>query len=167
MLVNLPPFPRALRELVTRLPSYPPAAAAAFLSNVLLGETLGAGNLPAARGKVIAVHVRDAGLRLAFAVQDGGLVPLGNVQADATISAEARDFIALALRAEDPDTLFFSRRLTLEGDTELALEVKNTLDGMDLRQFRPPPPARVLAALRLQAKAFLLNPSLRPPRPGS
>jgi predicted lipid carrier protein YhbT len=154
VLVNLPPFPRALRALVARLPAYPPAAAAAFLSNLLLGDTLGAGNLPAARGKVIAVHVRDTGLRLAFAVQDGGLVPLGNVQADATISADARDFIALALRAEDPDTLFFSRRLTLEGDTELALQVKNTLDGVDLRTLRLPTPARVLSALRLQTRAF-------------
>ena len=156
--MNLPPFPRVLREMVARLPSYPPAALAAFVSNLLLGETLGAGNLPAARGKIIAVHVRDTGLRLAFAVQDGGLVPLGNVEADATISADARDFIALALRAEDPDTLFFSRRLTLEGDTELALQVKNTLDGTDLRQLRAPPPARVLAALRLQTRAFFQRP---------
>jgi len=148
--MNLPPFPRPLRELIARLPSYPPAAMAAFLSNVLLGDTLGAENLPAARGKVIAIHVRDAGLRLAFTVRDGGLVPLGDVQADATISANARDFIALALRAEDPDTLFFSRHLTLEGDTELALQLKNTLDGVDLRALTLPPPSRVRAALRLQ-----------------
>lgn len=153
--MNLPPFPRALRELVARLPSYPPAVIAAFLSNLLLGDTLGAGNLPAARGKVIAIHVRDAGLRLAFVVQEGGLVPLGNVPADATISADARDFIALALRAEDPDTLFFSRRLTLEGDTELALQVKNTLDGVDLRALALPPPSRLRAALHLQLRGRL------------
>ena len=146
--MNLPPFPRALRELFSRLPSYPPAALAAFVSNLLLGDTLSAGNLPATRGKVIAIHVRDAGLRLAFSVQDSGLVPLGNVPADATISADARDFLALALRTEDPDTLFFSRRLALEGDTELALQVKNTLDGFDLGAVRLPPPARILAALR-------------------
>jgi predicted lipid carrier protein YhbT len=38
--------------------------------------------------------------------------------------------VALALRREDPDTLFFSRRLVLEGDTELGLVVKNALDAM-------------------------------------
>lgn len=152
--MNLPRFPRPLRELIARLPPYPPAAVAAFLSNVLLGDALGAENLPAARGKVIAIHVRDTGLRLAFVVQEGGLVPLGNAPADATISADARDFIALVLRAEDPDTLFFSRRLTLEGDTELALQIKNTLDGIDLRALALPPPARVLAALKLQARAL-------------
>jgi predicted lipid carrier protein YhbT len=150
--VNLPPFPRALAGLISRLPSYPPALVAAFVSNLLLGDTLAAGNLPAARGKVIAVHVRDAGLRLAFAVRDGGLAPLGDVAADATISANARDFLALVLRAEDPDTLFFSRRLTLDGDTEVALEVKNTLDAVDLRAITLPPPARVLAALRFSLR---------------
>jgi hypothetical protein len=35
---------------------------------------------------------------------------------------------ALALRREDPDTLFFTRRLVLEGDTELGLALKNALD---------------------------------------
>ena len=32
------------------------------------------------------------------------------------------------LRLEDPDTLFFSRRLVIEGDTELGLALKNALD---------------------------------------
>lgn len=39
--------------------------------------------------------------------------------------------MALALREEDPDTLFFSRRLRMEGDTDLGLLVKNTLDAVD------------------------------------
>ena len=38
-----------------------------------------------------------------------------------------RDFIALALREEDADTLFFGRRLRMEGDTSLGVLVKNTL----------------------------------------
>ena len=157
---------RALRALVSRLPAYPPAAAITLAANSLLAETLNADNLPTARGKVIAIHVRDAGLRLAFSVQDGGLVPLGAVGADATISADARDFIALVRRKEDPDTLFFARRLTMEGDTDLALLLKNTLDGTDFSQLRPPAPTRVLAALRLQARAFLLRSPLRSSRPG-
>lgn len=154
MSMRLPSIPEPLRRLVARLPAYPPTAVAAFVANLVLGRTLNADNLPAARDKVIAIHVRDAGLRLAFLVRDGGLVPLGNVPADATISADTRDFIALALRDEDPDTLFFARRLTTEGDTDLALLIKNTLDATDLRELRPPPPARVLAAVRLQTRAF-------------
>ncbi|MEE8428093.1 MAG: SCP2 sterol-binding domain-containing protein, partial [Gammaproteobacteria bacterium] len=32
---------------------------------------------------------------------------------------------------EDSDTLFFQRRLRMEGDTELGLEIKNFLDSLD------------------------------------
>ena len=39
--------------------------------------------------------------------------------ADLTIRASAQDFLQLAQRQVDPDTLFFSRRLVMEGDTEL------------------------------------------------
>ncbi|MGB7997639.1 MAG: SCP2 sterol-binding domain-containing protein, partial [Photobacterium halotolerans] len=35
-------------------------------------------------------------------------------------------------RKVDPDTLFFQRRLTMQGDTELGLAVKNLLDSLDL-----------------------------------
>ena len=47
-------------------------------------------------------------------------------------AADARDFLLLGLRREDADTLFFNRRLTLGGDTELGLFVKNTLDALEI-----------------------------------
>lgn len=153
--MDLPPFPSPLRRLIARLPAYPPAAVAALALNVWFGETLNARNLPQARGKVIAIDVRDTGLRFAFAVEDAGLVARGDVRPDATISAEARDFLALARREEDPDALFFNRRLTMEGDTEVALLVKNTLDAIDFRALKLPPPSRVLVALALQLRALL------------
>lgn len=153
--MDLPPFPLPLRRLIARLPAYPPAAVAAVALNVWFGEMLNAKNLPQARGKVIAIDVRDTGLKLAFAVEDGGLVARGAVRPDATISAEAPDFLALARREEDPDALFFNRRLTMEGDTEVALLVKNTLDAIDFRALKLPPPSRVLAALAFQLRALL------------
>lgn len=36
---------------------------------------------------------------------------------------------------EDPDSLFFQRRLRIEGDTELGLEVKNLMDSLDLDEL--------------------------------
>ena len=48
-----------------------------------------------------------------------------------SLSAAMREFALLVSRQEDPDTLFFQRRLTIEGDTELGLEVKNILDALD------------------------------------
>ena len=71
---------------------------------------------------------------------------------DLTVSATARDFLLLLSRREDPDTLFFSRRLVSEGDTELGLTVKNLLDALDpeavLHQL---PPLLARAAQRLMA----------------
>jgi len=40
--------------------------------------------------------------------------------------------VLIAARKQDPDTLFFQRRLRIEGDTELGLYVKNLMDAIDL-----------------------------------
>jgi len=146
---QLPPVPRPLSALLSRLPQYPPALAAAVAANLWLGGAVSGARLPAARDKIVAIRVRDAGLRLTFAVRRGGVVACGEARPDVTISATAGDFLALALRREDPDTLFFGRRLVIEGDTELGLLLKNALDAA-APEFRLPTPARLLSALRLQ-----------------
>lgn len=48
----------------------------------------------------------------------------------AGLRAKLDDFLALALRREDPDSLFFTRRLVVEGDTETGLALKNALDAL-------------------------------------
>ena len=48
------------------------------------------------------------------------------------VAAALNDLVLIAGRKEDPDSLFFQRRLRIEGDTELGLELKNLLDGLDL-----------------------------------
>ena len=75
-----------------------------------------------------------AGLGAEFTLTAKGFrrsAPTPGKKPDLIISATTRDFMALALREEDPDTLFFSRRLRMEGDTDLGLLVKNTLDAVD------------------------------------
>jgi len=96
------------------------------------------------RGKVACINVCDAGIRIKLRIDRDGYRPCHDRTApDVTVSAGAREFLLLALRKEDPDTLFFDRRLCVEGDTELALIVKNALDRVDL-----PLPARLLDLLR-------------------
>jgi len=46
-------------------------------------------------------------------------------------SAPAPGLLPARAPPRDPDTLFFSRRLTIDGDTELGLLVKNALDAID------------------------------------
>ena len=57
---------------------------------------------------------------------------------DASFSGCLNDLILIAGRKEDPDTLFFQRRLKIEGDTELGLEVKNLMDSIDLELLPKP-----------------------------
>ena len=44
----------------------------------------------------------------------------------------------MAARRRDPDTLFFQRRIVVEGDTELGLAVKNLLDSLDPSELPSP-----------------------------
>jgi predicted lipid carrier protein YhbT len=46
--------------------------------------------------------------------------------------------LLLATRREDPDTLFFNRRLRLSGNTELGLYVKNFLDSLEPQELLGP-----------------------------
>ncbi|RBW48691.1 SCP2 domain-containing protein [Marinobacter sp. F3R11] len=50
---------------------------------------------------------------------------------EATIRGSLSAFKTLAKRQQDPDQLFFQRRLVIEGDTELGLALKNLLDSLE------------------------------------
>jgi O2-independent ubiquinone biosynthesis accessory factor UbiT len=82
--------------------------------------------------RCLAIEIEDTGWRWPIALRDGRLRVLDrNHPADVTIRGQSAAFLIMAVRFEDPDTLFFQRRLVIEGDTELGLGVKNFLDGLD------------------------------------
>ena len=128
-------FPPQLATLVSRLPVAPPSLAFSTLANRLLWPALKTLDWQPLVGRRYAIRVKDLGLSLRFTVSQRGFAPDTLSQdrgaPDLTISATARDFLLLLGRREDPDTLFFSRRLVSEGDTELGLTVKNLLDALD------------------------------------
>lgn len=66
------------------------------------------------------------------------LIVRNQEQADVSVCATANDLILIAARKEDPDTLFFQRRLVIEGDTELGLYVKNLMDAFELDNMPTP-----------------------------
>jgi len=150
--MKLPAFPEPLRAIVSRLPHFPASAAFAALLTLQLGEYIGAAALPELAGKKIKLRIQDVGVTLLFQAGPDGFFACSNGEADLTITATAQDFLSLALRREDPDTLFFSRRLLMEGDTELGLLLKNTLDGMGDHALKPRRPAfpELIHALKLQ-----------------
>jgi O2-independent ubiquinone biosynthesis accessory factor UbiT len=150
---KIPDFtlPTALARLGSRLPQLPPTLALLTGLNLALGRLIPREPLRPLIGKRFAIRVLDAGLTLRFAYGSHGFRPIfDSAPADLTISAKSRDFIALLAREEDPDTLFFSRRLLNEGDTDLGLLVKNTLDGIELPRFDPArlTPTEMLRRLR-------------------
>jgi predicted lipid carrier protein YhbT len=146
--------PKPLGDLLARLPAYPGSLLFVAGLNAALTRHLASDVTPLLLGKKLRLRVTDTQWAFDFAWVNGRFVASQNAakssEADLTIAASAYDFLLLARRLEDPDTLFFSRRLSMEGDTELGLLVKNTLDAIEaplvtLEQFKP---ARVLASLK-------------------
>ena len=132
--MKIPAFtlPVTLARVGARLPQLPPTLALVGGLNLALDRILPREPLEPLTGKRLLLRMTDAGLALRFTLTPRGFRPLfDSRQPDLTISATTRDYLALALREEDPDTLFFSRRLLMEGETDLGLLVKNTLDAVD------------------------------------
>ena len=88
-------------------------------------------------GREVSIDVRDPALRVSFRVEGRHFVPMRpSSEPYLRFRASARDLALIAAREEDADTLFFNRRLVVEGDTEVALLVKNTLDGLEAPRAR-------------------------------
>jgi predicted lipid carrier protein YhbT len=156
-------LPKPVGNLLGRLPAYPGSLLFVTGLNVTLSKQLAPDVTQLLLGKKLRLRVQDAQWAFDFEWKNGRFVACQNPgAADLTISASAHDFVLLARRQEDPDTLFFSRRLAMEGDTELGLLVKNTIDAIELPvltldSFKP---THVLAKARAHFKAHLA--SLRP-----
>lgn len=125
-------FPKPLARIITRLPPWPASRAFAAACNLAAWPSLKGLDWDHVQGRRFCVTVKDMGLRLHFSIRANGFHAERNGLADVTFTATAQDFARLALRLEDPDTLFFNRRLLIEGDTDLGLTVKNMLDAVEL-----------------------------------
>lgn len=109
-------------------------------------QALSEGELAFLDGRWLKVEVRDVALQWFVTLRNNRLVVSQHEQEDVSFSADANDLVLIAARKEDPDTLFFQRRLRIEGDTELGLYVKNLMDAVELENM--PAPLR-LALLQL------------------
>lgn len=132
-------LPAPVGRLLSLLPAYPGSRLFAAALNRLLVRHLPDDVRAGLAGKRLRLRALDAGIAFDF-VWGGRAFSAArrSDDPDLSISASLRDFALLAARKEDPDTLFFSRRLVMEGDTELGLLVKNTLDAIEQPLFAPP-----------------------------
>ncbi|WP_220815769.1 ubiquinone anaerobic biosynthesis accessory factor UbiT [Pseudomonas paralcaligenes] len=103
----------------------------------LFAEPLAEGAFDLLEGRWLRLEVSDLGLAWCLTCDGARLRVEERAAADVCIRGNWRDFLLLASRQEDPDTLFFRRRLVIEGDTDLGLGMKNLLDGLDPEQLPP------------------------------
>ncbi|MBU3894615.1 SCP2 domain-containing protein [Serratia sp. JUb9] len=104
-------------------------------------QALADGDLEFLESRWLKIEVRDLALQWFMTVENDRLVVRQHAQADVSFSGDANDLILIAARKQDPDTLFFQRRLQIEGDTELGLYVKNLMDAIELEAM--PAPLRI------------------------
>jgi predicted lipid carrier protein YhbT len=133
---QLPGFVARLGE---KLPQWPHAVALTTALNAAVKmNLLPEDSLAQMQDKTFLVQVIDTGGQAAFTYRNGYFRPVFRPvgSPDLAFRANLSAFLQVASRQEDPDTLFFNRELSIEGDTELGLIVKNMLDAVDLSQFR-------------------------------
>lgn len=117
--------------LTARVPFVVQRLALQHALNRWLAVPLQNGEFELLRDRWLCLRVRDLGLSWCLTLGRDGLRIASQAPAHVTISGNWREFLLLASRQEDPDTLFFRRRLVLEGDTELGLALKNLIDSLD------------------------------------
>lgn len=104
-------------------------------------QALAEGELDFLEGRWLGIEVSDLELCWSVTLLQGELQVAERAEADVWFRGNANDLVLIAARRQDPDTLFFQRRLLIEGDTELGLEVKNLMDAIDLESM--PKPLRI------------------------
>ena len=132
---GLPPLVRLvaerLRGLVQRLPTQPPSFVLARVLDRVLLPRLPADAREALSHRTVEVEVTDLGLKVRLQIGEAGfrVAPSGGEVA-LRILAPASSYVRLLRGEDDPDRLFFERALVMEGDTEMGLVLKNTLDAI-------------------------------------
>ena len=105
--------------------------------NQVFAEPLADDAFEVLEGNWMRLEVADLGLAWCLTCEGRQLRIAEHAVAKVTIRGNWREFLLLASRQEDPDTLFFRRRLVIEGDTELGLAVKNLIDSLDPDMLPP------------------------------
>ncbi len=127
-----PRLPAPLARPFALVPERLQSLAAAQLINRVFARQRLDGELDFLKGRRVRIRVDDVGS--GFSVQWGAQgfeAAAATAAADLTISGSLYDYMLLITAREDPDTLFFQRRLRMEGDTALGVYLKNFLAGLD------------------------------------
>lgn len=142
--MKLPPLPFFETLRSGRLIPFPlQRAVLEHALDTMFREQLDSGALDFLKRRWITVVIEDAGLQWTITLGTRGLLVIdGGAEPEVTFRGGLREFVLLASRRRDPDTLFFQRRLSVTGDTALGLACKNLMDSVEWDRW--PPVARQL-----------------------
>jgi len=135
-------MPKILRPSLQLLPFTAQKALLLPALTSVFQEPIEDGDFEFLQGKWLKISIIDLNLHWWLSFDQNKLVMASkselvasDINEDVSFSATGDDLILIAGRKQDPDTLFFQRRLKIEGDTELGLEVKNLIDAIDIDQL--------------------------------
>lgn len=130
---TLPTLPGLLSLPLKIIPETIHSKVLAVALNRIFSNELENNELEFLRDRSVAIEVCDLGLTYRLTLYKNKLKEDNTHNKNhLTVRGSLYDFISLVSQQEDPDTLVFQRRLIMEGDTELGLELKNYLDSIDI-----------------------------------
>lgn len=145
--------PQKLSRMATALPHRFNFAIVQKILNKAFAEQLADGDFNFFSGRKLQIEITDAGLFIGLGHSHNKIscdhFDLYACQSDVTLSIDSLNAIRLIQQEIDPDTLFFQRRLKINGDTELAHHVKNTIDTLD-PEIIPPLIMKMISLYRQQ-----------------
>ena len=82
--------------------------------------------------KIFLFEAVDLNKKFYLRIKDGDIKIIPHITKipDVVMKGETKVFFGLLLGKEDPDTVFFSRKLEISGDTAAAIHFKNILNSM-------------------------------------
>lgn len=127
----LVPVHRRVCGWVERLPVTPPSFVLAQTLDRVLLPRLPVDARVALAERCVELRISDLGVRVRLRLTPAGFVSALDVgEPELRIVAPLSSYLRLLRGEDDPDRLFFERALVMEGDTELGLVLKNTLDAI-------------------------------------
>lgn len=138
-------LPPGLRFCLSRSPAPVVSASIAFWLNRIFKKEVNAGNLDFLKSHHVVIQVKDLELEFSVTLLNQRLLAsLDKSKGDVCFRANTLDLLLLITGKADPDTLFFRRRLSVTGDTDLGLSLKNFLDRLDAASLLHKPVYSVL-----------------------
>ena len=120
------------KQFINVVPDVIHSKASAAACNLLLKRQVFSSRLSDLEDRHLKITIDDTNSCLNLYFSDSCLHYDGNPKnTDIHIRGNLSHLIQLALGDEDPDTLFFSRQLDIEGSTEDALLLKNFLNSLE------------------------------------